>query len=92
MTAAEERQHMVFTHAVDLDVLDDDHAAGLLRETRSVDQRFGIGAVPRGEELQCLGYTLRRIKQPLALRVFTDFDQQFAHQASDFFAIQCHGR
>src|SRR4029077_5477353 len=46
MAAAEERQHVVFAQAVDLDVPDDDHAAGLLREARAVDQLLYVGASP----------------------------------------------
>src|SRR3954470_3001564 len=55
VAAAEERQHVVLAHAVDLDVLHDDHAAGVLREERVVDHLRRLGAVAVGEEAQRLG-------------------------------------
>src|SRR5471032_3378004 len=83
---------MMFAQAVDLDVLDDYHAAGLLGEARPVDQLLGISAIARCEELECLRYPLRRIEQSFAHRVLADLNQQFAHQTLDSFNIYFHGR
>src|SRR5260370_391127 len=72
VAAAEERQHVVLAEAVDLDVLHDDHAVGLLREDRAVDQLDGIGALTRREERERGGDALRRLDEAFALRVFAE--------------------
>jgi hypothetical protein len=80
----------VLAQAVDLDVLDDHHAVGRLREHRAVDQLLRIGPAARGEEFDCLRDPLRRLEQALPMRVLADFDQELADQSLDLLAIGFH--
>ena len=90
VAAAEERQHVMLAQAVDLDVLDDHHAVGRLREHRAVDQLLRIDPGAGSEELDRLRDPLRRLEQAFAVRILADLDQQLGDQRLDFLAVRFH--
>src|SRR6185369_4507331 len=50
-----------------------------------------IGLVARGKVRQGGRNALGRINEPLARRVFAEFDQQFSDQILDPFTVSAHG-
>ena len=89
VAAAEERQHVVLAEAVHLDVLHDDHAVGLLREDRAVDQRVEVGAVAGREERERLGDAPGCAREPLAIGVLAERHQHLAHEVGEARDIDC---
>ena len=83
VATAEERQHVVLAHAVELDILHDHHAVGVLREDGAVDDVFEVSSIAGGQEFKGLGHARRSLLQSLARRVLAEFHQQFAHQYLD---------
>ena len=73
---AEKRQQMMLAQAVEVDVLDDDHLAVVDGEQRVVDHRVDVRLVSAGEKLERLFDPLRRVDQPLALRILAELRQQ----------------
>jgi len=78
---------VVLAKAVELDVLHDDHAIGLLRKDRVVDQLYRIDAVAGGEESQCGRDALRSTREALALRILADLEQELADERFDLVFI-----
>ena len=74
----------MLAQAVELDVLHDDHAVGLLREDRVVDQLYGVDAIAGGEESQRGRDALRSTHEALALRILADLEQELADERFDF--------
>src|SRR5204862_7945392 len=87
MAATEKRQHVMLAQAVDLDVLHDDHAVGLLREDRAVDDALELGARAGREERQRIGDTLRRFDETFAIGIFAERDQELADEVTDTMRI-----
>ncbi|ULA64502.1 MAG: hypothetical protein LZF86_140027 [Nitrospira sp.] len=69
MHLAEERQHVVLAHAVEIDVFDDDHFIVLNREKCSVQELVDVAVIPLGHKREGLGHSLRRLEQSIAARV-----------------------
>ena len=67
---ADERQHMVLTHAVEFDILNHDHFIHGRFEYRIVHQVAKVLLVPAREELHGLGRAHWSVLQTLAIRVF----------------------
>ena len=81
MRLPEEREHMMLTEAVEVDVLDEDHLVVLLvGEDGLVQDLFQVPLVPRGEEAEHLGDPLRGLLQPLAVGVLPDLTQELLDQ------------
>ena len=77
---AEERQQMVLAHAVEIDVLDDDHLAVVNGEQRVVEHLVDIRAVATRQKPQRLLDAQRRARQTLAVGVFAQLVQQLADE------------
>jgi len=90
VAAAVERQQVVLAHAVELDVLDDHHAAGRLREERLIDHGAHVGPVAVREEGERLRHAARRLQQSFAIGVFAELDQELAHEAFDLAEVRLH--
>src|SRR5207247_15565 len=84
MAATVKRQHVVLAQAVELDVLHDHHAVGLLREDRVVDQLYGVDTVAGCEKSQRGRDALRSAHEAFALRVLADLEQELADERFDF--------
>lgn len=69
---SEERQEVMFAERVTFDVFDDDHAVGVRRKERSVDDFFQALFVAGCEEREGIRAALRRAPEPLSLRVLAD--------------------
>src|SRR3546814_12819179 len=67
---ADERQHVVFTQRIQLDVADDDHLVIGGLEHRTVDDSLDVMLVAMRQKLHRLGSTMRSAQQALALGVF----------------------
>ena len=66
---AEEGQHVMLAHGVEVDVLDDDHLPVILREHGRAEYLFRILRVALREELHGLGHAVGRLEQALAASI-----------------------
>lgn len=78
MHFAEERKHMMFAHAVKLNVADDDHVVAVLVEDCAVDHFVDILFVAARQELKAFADALRGFEQPFALRIFAKVEKYLA--------------
>ena len=77
--APEERQQVVLTQRVQLDVPHQDHAVVLLLEQGIAHRVHDRKAITAGEPAQRLLKPLRRLEQALAVGVLTDRGQNVPH-------------
>ena len=84
---AEERQQVVLTHAVEVDITNDYHLAIVDAEQRTVQHSIDIRLVAAGEKPERLVDSVRRLDQPLAGGVFAQLDQQALDQILHRFII-----
>ena len=74
MTPAEERQHVVLAHTVELNVTHHHHVVRALREERAVDGCGNASRVAFEQELVGLGNARGRAFETLAIRVLAYLD------------------
>src|ERR1700674_2632484 len=80
---AKERQQVVFAEAEELDVLHNDHFVVGHAEGRTVQYMIQVLVVAAGQKLQSLLKTLRCLAQTFAIRILSDYLDDFAHVAGD---------
>ena len=78
MCLAIERNHVVFTEAVHLDVFDDHHLLHLLGEDGAANHFDRVMTLALRQKLHCLGDTLGRLQQAFTVGVFTDERENLA--------------
>src|SRR6185369_3450662 len=76
---AEERQHVMFTEAEHLDILDDDHFVIVHGEEGAVEDGFRIFLVAASKKLHSLANSFGSSRESFAIRVLPQADQHFAH-------------
>src|SRR6185437_2997655 len=79
MRLAEEREHVMLAHRVQLDVAYEDHVRVFFLEHGVADDRPRILTVSMREKCHRARNTTRRLYKPLARRVFAEQCQLFAH-------------
>jgi hypothetical protein len=76
VTLAEERQEVMLTETVEVDVLDDDHLAVVDREQRVVEDCVDVHVVAARQKLEGLLDAFGSVQQSLAARIFTDLGKE----------------
>ena len=87
---AEERQQVVLAQAEEFDVFHDDHFVVGDGKRGAVHDGIEILVIAAGEKLQRLFKTLRGLAQTLAVRIFPDERNHFAHQIRDALLREFH--
>src|SRR6266850_4535775 len=83
MGLAEEREQVVFAEAEELNIFHDDHLVVGDAEGGAVEKVVNVLMIATGEKLEGLFEALRGLAQSLAIRVFANQFDDFAHMAGD---------
>lgn len=79
MGLADEREHMVLAHGIDVNVFHKDHLTVFLIEDGGADDFGSALEIALGEELEGFGYPLRGLQQPFSLGVFSEETENLLH-------------
>ena len=71
MRLAVEGDHMVFTHRIEFDILDDNHLFVLLLESRRQQNLFRILRITLRQEAHRFGHPFRGFQQPFTIGILS---------------------
>lgn len=80
MDSTKKRQQMVFAHAEEIDVFDDDHLVIFDRKERTVQEMVDITLIPLRHKGQGFGYSLGSLEEAIPTGLFTKGQEHLRDQ------------